>query len=91
MTDFSGSYTGKVQSNTTIQVPDVDDHVIGVTVIPTVQKSSDPLWEGATMTYCATSDVIAGTDTQQGYYINRHLNGDHDYGVFEGKVPVTAW
>ena len=89
MPEFSGSYTGKVQSQSVSTVPDVDDHTIAIAIIPTKQKSSDPLWEGAEMTYCATADTIAGNGTQRGYFVNQHQNGDRDYGTFEGKVMTT--
>ena len=89
MPSFSGSYTGRVQTQSISIVPDVDDHALAIAIIPTKQKSSDPLWEGAQMTYCATSDTIAGKGTQRGYFVNEHPNGDRDYGTFEGKVTTT--
>jgi hypothetical protein len=67
----------------------VDNHTIAIAVIPTKQSSSDPLWEGAQMTYCATTDTIGGTGTQRGYFVNQHQNGDRDHGTFEGKVTTA--
>jgi hypothetical protein len=89
MPSFSGSYTGRVQTQSISIVPDVDDHALAIAIIPTKQKSSDPLWEGAQMTYCATSDTTAGKGTQRGYFVNEHPNGDRDYGTFEGKVTTA--
>jgi hypothetical protein len=89
MPAFSGSYTGRVQSQSVSAVPDVDGHTIAIAIIPTRQKSSDPLWEGAEMTYCATTDTIGGNGSQRGYFINQHPNGDRDHGTFEGNVTTT--
>ena len=41
------------------------------------------------MTYCTTSDTIAGKGTQRGYFVNHHPNGDRDRGTFEGNVTTT--
>jgi hypothetical protein len=89
MPAFSGSYTGKVQSQSVSTVPDVDDHTIAIAIIPAKQKSSDLLWEGAELTYCATTDTIGGNGSQRGYFINQRRNGDRDYGTFDGKVTTT--
>ena len=90
MPEFSGSYIGRVASQSASSVPDQADHVLALAVIPTKQTCTDPLWNGATMTYCATSDTVAGNGIQRGYFTNERAGGDRDYGSFEGKLTAAG-
>ena len=90
MPNFSGSYTGRAQSQSVLVIPDVADHTLALAIIPAVQKCTDPLWDGATCSYCGTTDTVAGQGTQSGYYINTRAGGDQDHGTFKGSVATNG-
>ena len=90
MTAFSGSYSGRAQSQSILNVPDVAGHMLDLFLLPAVQKSTDPLWDGAPTVYCGTTDLIGGQGRQTGYFVNTRLNGDQDHGTFEGKVSQNS-
>jgi hypothetical protein len=90
MPGFSGEYTGKIESQTTIVVPDQADHQIGVSVVPAVQRSSDANWNDAKVTVWGTADTVAGNGEQRGYFRNEHTNGDTDHGTFEARVSMSG-
>ena len=42
------------------------------------------------ITYWSTLDLVSGSGTQRGYFLNEYEDGDTDSGSFEGKVSTTA-
>jgi hypothetical protein len=54
------------------------------------QTTSDPLWNGATVSYWGMADLVSGNGTQRGYFINQHANGDTDRGTFECAITTTG-
>jgi hypothetical protein len=54
------------------------------------QTVSDPLWNGATVSYTGMADLVSGSGTQTGYYVNQHPNGDTDYGTFEARITTAG-
>ena len=89
MPSFSGSYSGRAQSQSILTIPDVPDHTLVLAIIQAVQKCTDPLWDGAICSYCGTTDAVAGQGTQSGYYVNTRQGGDQDRGTFKGAVVTT--
>ena len=58
--------------------------------IHAIQKSPDPNWNNSQLIYHGVTDLVAGTGTQHGYYVNEHADGDRDCGAFEGKVTMAG-
>jgi hypothetical protein len=73
-----------------VSLQDTPDHELSVIEVGGPQNSSDALWNGATVLYWGAADLIAGTGTQTGYFMNRHPNGDMDRGTFQGKITTAA-
>jgi hypothetical protein len=88
MTDFSGSFSGRVRVLTTIALADIPGHELQTVEISGPQSSSDANWNGAQVTYWGVSDVVAGNGAQRGYYVNERRDGSRDWGTFEGKVTT---
>jgi len=89
MTEFSGSFSGRVRTLTTISVADIPGHELQTVEITGPQSSTDANWNGARVTYWGVSDLISGNGTQRGYYVNERSDGTRDWGTFEGKVTTT--
>jgi hypothetical protein len=89
MPNFSGSFSARAHSQTTISLPDVPNHEINVAEISGLQKTADDNWNNAKITYWATADLVEGNGAQRGYFVDEHTDGNRDFGTFEGKV-VTA-
>lgn len=90
MQNVTGSFSGRTTAQSTISLPDTPDHSLNLTEVQGLQKSSDPNWNDAKITYWSTVDLVAGQGAQRGYFVNQHADGDSDYGAFEGKVAITA-
>jgi hypothetical protein len=90
MPQLSGSFLGKTRSQAMVSLQDAPDHELSVVEISGSQKSADPLWDGATVLYWGAADLVAGTGTQTGYFMNRHPNGHVDRGTFQGKITTAA-
>ena len=90
MPQVSGSFSGKTTSQAMVSLQDTQNHEMNLIEVTGPQSSSDPLWSDATVSYWGAADLIAGTGTQTGYFINRHPNGDIDRGTFEGKITTAA-
>lgn len=90
MTKISGSFSGRVKAQSSLALTDADNHNLGLVEVVGSQKSSDPLWNDARITYWGTADLIAGSGFQRGYWINDHSNGDRDWGTFEGKITTSG-
>ena len=89
MTEFSGSFSGRVRVLTSISLADISGHELQTVEITGPQSSTDANWNGARVTYWGVSDLISGNGTQRGYYINERADGSHDWGTFEGKVAAS--
>ena len=90
MPQVSGSFSGKSTSQAMVSLQDAPDHEMSLIEVTGPQTASDPLWNGATVFYWGAADLVAGTGTQTGYFMNRHPNGDVDRGTFEGKITTAA-
>jgi hypothetical protein len=90
MPNFSGSFSGRANSQTTIAARDSPDHELNLVEITGPQTSSDQKWNGATVTYWGISDLSSGSGSQRGYFTNEHANGDRDQGLFEGTVTADG-
>jgi hypothetical protein len=90
MPSFSGSYSAKLGSQTVMSVSDRTDHLIGVSVVSAIQKSSDAKWNGAKVTIWGATDTVGGNGEQRGYFRNEHSNGDVDQGTFEAKLTLSG-
>src|SRR5215831_7299122 len=89
MTQFSGSFSGKSNSQAMIALKDTPGHEMSLIEINGPQKSSDPRWNGSTVSYWGISDLTAGNGTQTGYFMNTRANGDIDRGTFTARVTTA--
>jgi hypothetical protein len=90
MTDFSGSASSKIQSQTMVSVPGQEDRQLGVAVLAGVHTTSDRKFDKAKITYVGTAETVNGDGEQRGYFQNVHPNGDTSHGTFEAKVRATG-
>jgi hypothetical protein len=90
MPSASGSFIGKTNPQAMVSLTDAPDHEMSLIEVTGPQTSSDPLWNGATVSYWGAADLVAGCGTQIGYFMNRHANGDIDRGTFAGKITTAA-
>jgi hypothetical protein len=90
MTETSGSFTGRTRMLHALSLADVPGHELQTIEVVGTQSSPDEKWNGARVTYWAVSDIVAGSGSQSGYYVNEHPDGGHEHGTFEGKVTTDA-
>jgi hypothetical protein len=90
MTKVSGSFSGKATWQATASIPDRGTHDLGVMEISGRQTSSDPEWNHAAITYWGMADLTDGSGSQRGYFHNVHVDGDRDWGSFDGKVTTLG-
>src|SRR2546426_12666689 len=90
MPSFSGSFSGKANSQTILYLNDVPNHELHLNEIRAPQKSTDNKWNNAKITYWSTLDLVSGNGSQRGYFLKEHEDGDSESGSFEGKVTTTA-
>jgi hypothetical protein len=88
MPNIIGSFSGRVVSQATVSLHDASDHDMNLMQVSGLQKSSDPDWNNARITYWGTADLLAGSGPQRGYFVNEHADGDRDLGTFEGKITT---
>ena len=86
MPNVNGTYRGRLNSLSQCLVGDMPDHALQMAGFSGTQRASEPAWDGARMTYWGTSDTMSGNGTQKGYWANERLDGDRDWGTFEGTV-----
>jgi hypothetical protein len=67
-------------------VADQPNHNLSIGEVNGTQKSEDPLWNDANITYWAITDLLGDGGSQRGYYNNVHGAKGHEWGTFEGKV-----
>ncbi len=90
MPAMTGSFSGNVNLQTAISPPDLPNHQLNLAEIAGMQKCSDEKWNNATITYWGFTDLLEGKGTQRGYFVNRHAEGDRDWGTFEGRVATSG-
>ena len=86
MPNLSGSFSGRAAAQPALVLHDVSNHDLNLIEVRGVQKSPDEKWNDCKITYWGTADLIAGSGTQSGYFVNDHPDGDRDFGTFEGRI-----
>jgi hypothetical protein len=89
MPSMHGSFVGKIHSQAMVTVRDAPNHELGLMQLSGPQMVSDPLLDGATVSYSGMADLVSGNGTQTGYYVNQHPNGDTDYGTFKATITTA--
>jgi hypothetical protein len=87
---ITGTFSGKIRTQTAANLFHEDNHALTLIEVAGMQKSADPLWNGARITYCGTSDLLNGNGPQKGYWYNEHVDGDRDWGTFEGRIVTSG-
>jgi hypothetical protein len=90
MPQMSGSFSGKSNAQAAVMPKDMPGHELSLIEISGPQTSTDPLWNGATVTYWGIADLTAGNGSQTGYFTNQHTNGDISRGTFTGTIATQA-
>ncbi len=90
MANILGSFTGKTNWQTTAALQDRPNHELNLAEIIGTQKSTDEKWNEAKLTYWGTADLIAGSGTQRGYFVNEHADGNRDWGTFQGRITSAG-
>ena len=90
MTEISGTFSGSVNWQTTVGMPDDPNHALSLAEISGPQRSDDPLWANVTINYWGTTDLVGGNGTQSGYWVNEHAEGDKDWGTFQGRITTSG-
>jgi hypothetical protein len=90
MPNISGSFSAHITAETTLFPQDQPNHQVQLAEVHATQKSPDPSWNNARLTYCGVTDLVSGNGTQRGYYVNEHTDGDRDCGDFEGRVTTAG-
>ena len=88
MTSITGSFSGTVTKHSAIALDDFPNHEMSIAEVSGVQKSPDPLWNDAKITYWGATELLDGEGTQRGYYNNIHGDKGREWGTFEGKVTA---
>jgi hypothetical protein len=86
MSSITGSFSGKITQQSGMALSDQPNHQMGIAEVNGTQKSADPLWNDANITYWGVTELLDGEGTQRGYYNNVHGDKGRDWGTFEGKV-----
>ncbi len=90
MPNLSGSFSGRAAAQPALVLHDVSNHDLNLIEVRGVQKSPDEKWNDCKITYWGTADLIAGSGTQSGYFVNDHPDGDRDFGTFEGRIVTSG-
>ncbi len=85
MPSITGSFSGTITKHSALPLTDQPDHELGIAEVSGTQKSADPLWNNARITYWGVTDLLEGKGTQRGYYNNVHADGGRDWGTFGGR------
>jgi hypothetical protein len=88
MTSIKGSFSGRITKQSAISLTDQPNHGMSIAEVSGTQKSRDPLWNNANITYWGVTDVLGAKGTQRGYFDNLHADKGRDWGTFEGKVST---
>ena len=90
MPSITGSFSGRITKQSGLPLTDRPNHEMGIAEVNGTQKSADPLWNDANITYWGVTDLLDGTGSQRGYYNNVHADRGRDWGTFEGKVTTAG-
>lgn len=90
MPSITGSFAGRIMQQSAIPLSDQPEHQMSIAEVNGTQKSADPLWDNARITYWGMTDLLGGTGTQRGYFNNIHADGARDWGTFEGRVNTSG-
>ncbi len=60
MPNISGSFSAYVRAETTLFPEDQPNHQLQLSEIHATQKSPDPSWNQARLTYCGIADLVSG-------------------------------
>jgi len=89
-TKVTGNFSGKIKTQAAATLFHDDNRALTLVEVAGIQTSSDPLFNGAKITYWGTSDLQNGNGPQKGYWCNERTDGDRDWGTFEGKVTASG-
>ena len=89
MPQMSGSFSGTAKSQASLAIDDQPGHELALVQITGVQRSLDPLRDGAAITYWGEADLVGGNGPQRGYFVNRR-GADSNCGTFEAKISTAA-
>ena len=89
-TKITGSFSGKIRTQAAAALIHEDNRALTLVEVAGTQTSPDPLWNGAKITYWGTADLVNGTGPQKGYWCNERVDGDRDWGTFEGKIITSG-
>lgn len=90
MPSITGTFSGKITKQSALTLSDQPNHEISIAEISGTQRSPDPLWENASITYWGTTELLDGQGTQRGYYNNVHGAKGRDWGTFEARVTTAG-
>ena len=89
MPSIKGSFSGGITKQSEISLTDQANHGMSLAEVSGTQKSPDPLWNDASITYWAVTDLVGAKGSQRGYFDNVHTDKGRDWGTFQGKVSTT--
>ncbi len=90
MPSITGSFAGRIKQQSALSLTDQPNHGMSIAEVSGTQKSPDPLWNNASITYWGVTDLLDGKGSQRGYYNNVHGNNGREWGTFEGKVTTAG-
>lgn len=90
MPAISGTLSGNAKSQAAIALSDQSNHELSIAEIGGTQKSPDAKWNNAAFVYWGITDLVEGKGSQRGYFVNVHVDGDRDWGTFEGKAATSG-
>jgi hypothetical protein len=90
MPSITGTFSGKITKQLAMPLTDQPNHELSIAEVNGTQKSADPLWNNAKITYWGVTDLLGGEGLQRGYYNNVHTDKGRDWGTFEGKVSTAG-
>ena len=90
MPSITGSFSGKITKQSAIALTDQPNHEMSIAEVNGTQKSPDPLWNNASITYWGVTELLDGKGSQRGYYNNVHADKGRDWGTFEGQVSTAG-
>lgn len=90
MPSITGSFAGRVTQQSALALTDQPNHGMSIAEVSGTQKSPDPLWNNASITYWGVTDLVDGKGSQRGYYNNDHGSKGREWGTFEGNVTTAG-
>ena len=87
---FPESSLATSRHRASLTVADESNHEMLLAQVKGPQQSSDPRWNGATITYSAVLDLANGKGMQRGHFVNAHADGHQSFGSFEGPVAPAG-